>query len=48
MFRKYLFEGYCRVTGKRKIISVQATTIRHGKTIAYQTLTYPRFVGYDK
>jgi len=42
---KWEVRGYCRDTGNKKVIRVEATGIKHAKTVAYAWLTYPVVVG---
>ena len=39
---KYHVDGYDKHTGQKKTITVEATTTKHAKTVAYNYLTYPR------
>jgi len=43
--KDYQVAGYCRVTGQKRTIVVQASTSRHAKTLAYDKLRYPRIEG---
>ena len=40
--KNWQVEGYCRISGKKIVITVPASTAREAKTKAYSEVTYPR------
>jgi len=42
---KYEVQGYDKTTGEKRTIIVEASTVRHAKTVAYDKLTYPKVLG---
>ena len=42
---RYQVQGYCKMSGARKTIIVEASTTKHARTVAYDRLARPKVTG---